>query len=312
MASATGICTESICVSAGPCFNEIKDDFETDVDCGGICADLKDRQCNRNRGCIENSDCTSNSCGIDGKCAPVGDPDYDVILSSKDNCPRVANSNQKDSDGDGEGDACDEDNDNDGMSDVFEKEYNFNPLNADDAGLDSDGDTLTNLREFQLQTDPSKVDSDGDGVSDAREVEKRTNPNDPDSKPGRGRMVALLVWMFIFLIIFVVLAYFYYRKLTGPARETKNELERRKKADEANQQPQTPVSAEEQFQRKYPPREPAPPPQQHPSGPVYRPTAPPPAKRHVTGDVDAIRHEHSKLSGEEVFEKLKKHTRRRR
>ena len=39
--------------------------------------------------------------------AAVADPDGDGIFSNADNCPGVANPDQKDSDGDGYGDACD-------------------------------------------------------------------------------------------------------------------------------------------------------------------------------------------------------------
>ena len=46
------------------------------------------------------------------------------------------------------------DTDMDGMSNDFEVFYGFNPNVAGDAALDSDGDGLTNLQEFQAGTDP--------------------------------------------------------------------------------------------------------------------------------------------------------------
>ncbi|MGZ4843338.1 MAG: beta strand repeat-containing protein [Candidatus Angelobacter sp.] len=49
------------------------------------------------------------------------------------------------------------------------------------AGLDTDGDGLTNLQEFQLGTDPRNPDTDGDGVSDGEEVKRGTNPLNADT-----------------------------------------------------------------------------------------------------------------------------------
>ena len=63
------------------------------------------------------------------------------------------------------------DSDNDGLSDGFEVLYGFNP-NADngDNNLDSDGDGLTTLEEFQLGSNPTLADTDGDGLNDGDEV----------------------------------------------------------------------------------------------------------------------------------------------
>jgi hypothetical protein len=84
-----------------------------------------------------------------------------------------------DTDGDSEGNSLDEDDDGDEMSDAYEIQYGFDPLDASDASLDTDNDQLTNLQEFTLGTNPLLVDSDKDGISDADEVAAGTDPTDP-------------------------------------------------------------------------------------------------------------------------------------
>ncbi len=295
----SAICIEGICVPKGPCFNEEKDSLETDVDCGGICAEVKNIKCSLGQKCAEDTDCRTATCGIDGKCAPLNDRDYDNLADSEDNCPSAYNPKQGDNDKDKKGDACDEDNDNDGMPDEWEKKYSLNHLSAADASLDNDGDTLTNLQEFQLQTSPLAKDSDGDGYSDAEEARKGTNPNSAKSKPGISRVLLFFIWMLIFLAIAAVIGYFYYRRFSAAASNARKELERRKAEDEVPRQ-QTIVQQQTQQQppieRKYRP------------APIYRPLPPP--RRHITRNADELREEHSKLSGEEVFERLKRHTRK--
>lgn len=60
------------------------------------------------------------------------------------------------------------DSDGDQMPDGFEIEFGL-AANTNDAGLDLDNDGLTNLQEFQIQTDPSNPDTDGDGKSDSED-----------------------------------------------------------------------------------------------------------------------------------------------
>jgi len=59
-----------------------------------------------------------------------------------------------DTDADGIGNNADSDDDNDGMSDEFENQYSFNPLDASDANEDADSDGYANLEEYLLGTNP--------------------------------------------------------------------------------------------------------------------------------------------------------------
>jgi hypothetical protein len=61
--------------------------------------------------------------------------------------------------------------DGDGLPDDWEIRYRLNPW-ANDANLDSDGDGLTNLEEYELGTDPFNPDTDGDGILDGDESRK--------------------------------------------------------------------------------------------------------------------------------------------
>ena len=87
--------------------------------------------------------------------AAIYGSDNDGIPDGADNCPAVPNPDQADADGDGEGDACDEDDDDDGMPDDYETNNGFNPLNAQDADKDADGDGFSNLEEYLAGSDPN-------------------------------------------------------------------------------------------------------------------------------------------------------------
>ena len=51
------------------------------------------------------------------------------------------------------------DTDNDGLPDSWESQFGFDPFNPLDAGLDPDGDGLTNLQEFQMSSNPRDASS---------------------------------------------------------------------------------------------------------------------------------------------------------
>jgi len=62
------------------------------------------------------------------------------------------------------------DSDGDGMKDSWERDNGLDPGDAGDAKNDPDGDSLSNLEEFNSGTDPQLPDTDGDGLNDGEEV----------------------------------------------------------------------------------------------------------------------------------------------
>lgn len=76
------------------------------------------------------------------------------------------------------------DTDRDGMPDEWEAAHQLNPA-LNDSALDADGDTLTNLREYELALNPRSRDTDGDAMPDDWELQKGLNPGryEPDEDP---------------------------------------------------------------------------------------------------------------------------------
>jgi hypothetical protein len=113
------------------------------------------------------------------------DRDHDGTPDSEDALPEDA-FEQFDNDGDFIGDTVDTDDDNDGLPDLWEIQFGFDPLVANDEDADTDADTFTDLQEFRLDTNSNdassfpvpaalpvsvsinqrKNDVDGDGKSD--------------------------------------------------------------------------------------------------------------------------------------------------
>ncbi len=65
------------------------------------------------------------------------------------------------------------DTDGDGMPDRYESDNGLDPA-VDDAAGDLDGDTVSNLEEFNTGTNPQNPDTDGDGLNDAAETSTGT------------------------------------------------------------------------------------------------------------------------------------------
>ncbi len=74
------------------------------------------------------------------------------------------------------------DSDSDGVHDAWEKAYGFDINDPADAALDADQDGLSNLEEFNIDTNPMLADSDGDAISDLKEVDSGlTEPDNADT-----------------------------------------------------------------------------------------------------------------------------------
>jgi streptogramin lyase len=73
------------------------------------------------------------------------------------------------------------DSDRDGMPGEWEMAHGLDPNNPADANLDFDNDGLTNLQEYQNDTNPKNQDTDNDGMPDGWEVAYGLNPDVNDA-----------------------------------------------------------------------------------------------------------------------------------
>lgn len=123
----------------------------------------------------------------------AADDDGDGLSNSYEVTVSGTNWQNSDSDNDGVSDSVElaegtdpldptsssHDLDGDLMKDTWEVAQGLDPENPSDASLDGDGDGLTNLEEFQAETNPSNPDSDNDGYGDHFELVNGKNPADP-------------------------------------------------------------------------------------------------------------------------------------
>ncbi|MBI3033547.1 PEGA domain-containing protein [Candidatus Woesearchaeota archaeon] len=197
----SGMCTNQ--TSTDTCSNSKIDYGETDIDCGGVCASVKNKKCEDGKTCTNETDCQSEKC-IANTCASIDDRDGDGIPDSKDNCPDAYNPDQKDTNNAGIGDACNKDIDGDGMDDEWEKKYTCLDITKRDSTTDPDNDTMSNIREYQTHTipngkklkgqlNPCKKDTDGDGFEDGTEYNENSDPTDANSKP-ENHLLLVLLW----------------------------------------------------------------------------------------------------------------------
>ncbi|MCI5116776.1 MAG: hypothetical protein D3913_02185 [Candidatus Electrothrix sp. LOE1_4_5] len=98
------------------------------------------------------------------------DMDGDGVNNNNDDFPEDK-TEWIDTDKDGTGNNSDPDDDNDGMSDEWEEINGFDPYDANDAFLDSDGDGFTTKQEYDFGSDPNQFDEDADnnGIPDSVE-----------------------------------------------------------------------------------------------------------------------------------------------
>ena len=320
---SSGVTVNVILSTESDCSDGEQNGDETDVDCGGSCP----KKCEETKGCTDGRDCQSGLCSQELCVTDIAsaeieqqteeDVDGDGIPDGQDNCPLTSNPGQDDQDEDGQGNECDQDDDNDGMSDLWEEEYELDSLNPDDAGLDKDGDGLSNLNEFGNLTKPNSADSDGDGHDDAKEIGKGTDPTDPDSKPGSS-ILTIFIWLVVLAIIFGVTALILREKMPAPVREfmenriaapvrkvVENIMEKRKATPAHKTGKETAMQPEDHGHAA---RAHGTHVRQHGLPPLNRNIA---HSRHVRKSMDTLMEEYRKISGEQVFKRLRHHTQKK-
>lgn len=105
------------------------------------------------------------------------DSDQDTLRDNRDNCPTIANTDQRNSDSDALGDDCDDDRDNDGLSNVEERSLGTDPL-----WWDSDGDRVSDGDDFAPLDRTASADQDHDLIADGHDnCSAEANPSQLDT-----------------------------------------------------------------------------------------------------------------------------------
>lgn len=112
--------------------------------------------------------------GAPARAPAVVDTDQDGVADGDDNCPSVANADQKDLDQDGEGDLCDEDRDGDQQANDTDNCPEL--ANADQADQDSDG--LGDACDSNSDTDGDGIDDGADNCPDTHNADQADTDND--------------------------------------------------------------------------------------------------------------------------------------
>lgn len=109
------------------------------------------------------------------------DIDKDGISGRRDNCPAVANSDQRDYDGDGRGDACDRDRDGDGIADVDDACISLDPGRYGSCemllGVVFDGQSCVYASGCSCEPDCDFI------FPDFQSCQNACNDSDPDDRP---------------------------------------------------------------------------------------------------------------------------------
>jgi len=204
----SGFCNLSNKCAKASCDDDVKNNDETDTDCGGE----KCPECGIGKECKKDSDCESGVChstskvcvGIDVCNNDKFDPDKETDKDCGDYCANrgnkcedgkkcVTNSDcksnncqnkicsAKDSDGDGKPDETDN----------CKNDYNPNQEDSDGDGIgnacdpDNDNDGMSDEWEKEHGLDPNyddtNEDPDGDGLTNLEEYKHKTDPNNRDT-----------------------------------------------------------------------------------------------------------------------------------
>lgn len=118
------------------------------------------------------------------------------------------------------------DTDGDGLPDYWEVEH-FGDL-SQSASNDSDMDGLTNIQEYNLDTDPTDSDTDDDGLLDGEDP----NPLVPKEEPSEGIDLILYIVIVVVVVVIVALLWFFVFK-----RKKKGDLDEEGIEEEESQGP---------------------------------------------------------------------------